>query len=268
MPLSFVSETDDELTCGSSKLHYRIFRPSQSRAGSIVGDFLLRQGHRDVIYFETPSQDSFDWSMRRFEGLQCVFADHGHSHSVYRSQTLPESGSNRMTQTGLDRFTRQADTVPSQCEKNCRQLQPIVDALHTLDTESFFDRRFIDKVRHECVLNLHEEEGVPAIIPLVKRALAHTSATAIVAANDAAAVALLRLCELYGVAIGERLSVIGFDDSTVAVEHHITSYNFDFPAIVHKAVQFLINPRHEFFKGRVVVECEGYVVERRTTVGV
>ena len=59
--------------------------------------------------------------------------------------------------------------------------------------------------------------------------------------------------------------IAGFDNSRIAMEKTLTSYDFNIGALADRAVQFLINPNHDYFKQRPVIRHEGYVVERKST---
>jgi DNA-binding LacI/PurR family transcriptional regulator len=90
--------------------------------------------------------------------------------------------------------------------------------------------------------------------------------SAAVAVNDAVAVPLIDYLKIKKVRIPDDFAVVSFDDSEIAFQYEITSYNFAFPAIAQNVLSFLIRPKASVYAtSDQRMECEGFIVRRETT---
>jgi DNA-binding LacI/PurR family transcriptional regulator len=68
-----------------------------------------------------------------------------------------------------------------------------------------------------------------------------------------------------GVAVPAKVSVVGFDDSPVALLLDLTTYNFNFPGIAAAMVHHVLGGVSALHGTKGPVEIEGYVVERQSS---
>jgi DNA-binding LacI/PurR family transcriptional regulator len=78
---------------------------------------------------------------------------------------------------------------------------------------------------------------------LVQQALADTRVTALVGANDDAGLGILRYLERTHVKVPSTVSVVGFDGTRAGVLAGLSSYDYNTPAFVRAALEFVLNPR-------------------------
>ncbi|MBD3321582.1 MAG: hypothetical protein GF350_10860 [Chitinivibrionales bacterium] len=65
------------------------------------------------------------------------------------------------------------------------------------------------------------------------------------------------------IAVPGRISLIGFDDTAEALQHHLTSYNFNVEALMRLMLNYIVNTR-SVPKKKHPVEVDGMIVERAT----
>lgn len=101
------------------------------------------------------------------------------------------------------------------------------------------------------------------MLPCFEQALADPSITVWIGVNDVFALMALSFLSKAGVRVPEDISVVGFDDSSEAFAHNLASYNFNMPALVHSALDFLFryNPRNRE-PHEPLVEIEGEIMVR------
>jgi DNA-binding LacI/PurR family transcriptional regulator len=155
---------------------------------------------------------------------------------------------------------------------------PIVDKLNKLlDDESgtdyvpeagtpayrLFSNEFVDLLgSHRYRQSIRQ-----AIEPALDRALATASVTAIVAANDFTASVTLDLLRRRGVKVPGELAVVAFDNSELALEQRISSYDFNAAGVASLMVSSIVDPAgvRESRGNQQDIELEGFVMERATT---
>jgi hypothetical protein len=86
--------------------------------------------------------------------------------------------------------------------------------------------------------------------------------TALVVSMDSTAILAMDFLINAQRQVPKEISVIGFDDSRMAHEYGLSSYNFDFAGIAKESLLYLLNPRHQSFAGGSLIECGGIIMER------
>ncbi|MBD3216615.1 MAG: hypothetical protein GF311_28630 [Candidatus Lokiarchaeota archaeon] len=100
---------------------------------------------------------------------------------------------------------------------------------------------------------------------LFEKALQQPEITAWVAANDEVALWALDLLAEKGVRVPKEISVMGFDDRTEALQERLTSYNFNFRAIIPAMIDFVLRKERSLaHRMRKPLEIEGTIIERQT----
>ncbi|MBD3241005.1 MAG: GntR family transcriptional regulator, partial [Chitinivibrionales bacterium] len=221
------------------------------QCGRAVGHYLLEQGHRRVAYI-CPYHGGA-WTRRRVAGIRQVFVEAGVPDAVRvfadeqeRYQDEIEQGRQAMWRAWDKAF--QHNGVD---DAGAAALREVVASLTpALDTQ-FIERTF----RAHCER-------------LFAKARKHDDITAWVGSNDRVALAALEWLARRRIAVPERLSVIGFDDSAGAYQQRLTSYNFDCRGIARTVVARL-TARQAFLGsiGRELerIEPEGFVNVRTTS---
>ncbi|MBD3242520.1 MAG: hypothetical protein GF331_18165, partial [Chitinivibrionales bacterium] len=102
--------------------------------------------------------------------------------------------------------------------------------------------------------------------PLLEEALSDSSITAWVAANDPTAMACLRYLAEQRVRVPQDISLIGFDNSTDAFIHGLTSYDFNCPVVVQRMLAHILDPAslRRIQRGTDPIEVKGFLSRRAT----
>ncbi|MBD3239302.1 MAG: GntR family transcriptional regulator [Chitinivibrionales bacterium] len=230
--------------------HARIFSFSESRLpGRVMGAYLRRRGHRTVAYL-SPLFHS-NWTRNRLAGLRDTFEDSDRRVYAVTRHGDPRDASGAKAQQACEEALgalRAASGrtgpggIPEALVAAVEQLQPLVS------------REFG---------RLHLQSSLEA---LFEEALALTEATAWVAHNDMVGIQALQFLTGRGVAVPGRMSVVGFDNSFAAGQVGLTSYDFDFPALAHLMVDYVLSgPLWRRGKHNVELEVTGSVVERASS---
>ncbi|MBD3240026.1 MAG: GntR family transcriptional regulator [Chitinivibrionales bacterium] len=226
---------------------FRLFRvPLGRRAGEQVGRFLLGLGHRRVLYLATAPLANY--SQTRLDGLREALGDTGDGSIVqvfpvdtkrsmrasdYRTEDLAAA----VAESGLDGKTREALQL---------LLRGETDAVPKMILRQMFVR---------------------SIEPSLERALRLEGCSVWVCENDRLALASLHFLENRNVRIPAQLSVIGFDNSTEASIHGLSSYSFNDEAYIRAMVDTLVSTPERYLRTKPerVTRFDGFVVPRRTT---
>ncbi len=229
----------------------RVFEAaSTGRCGTDVGHYLIRRGHRRVAMFYMPLLD-MRWRKRR-EGVERAFRDAGYDGVV---EPFCPPG----IETARDLSQRQATYVDSTV---LSELTGKIAALYEPARGSY------ESSLKPPGIGDHLLRGamLPALmLPVFERALARDDISAWVGANDEFALLALSFARKKGVSLPERLSIVGFDNSHTAIGQSLSSYDFNTPALVHRAVGYLAGDEAVESHDDAVVEIPGRVIERSSS---
>ncbi|MBD3239827.1 MAG: GntR family transcriptional regulator [Chitinivibrionales bacterium] len=206
-----------------------------SRCGLLTGRYLMNRGHRRLAYVSSSSTGLH--TMRRLDGLRSA------GRELDPTASVPHVNIGFDTDDELRPFS----------------ITDVISAIR--------DRRLRDAVRtHTGRIGATLTDSLlleHARAPLT-RLLRDNDATCWVAADDRTACACLDFLAAAHVAVPDRLSVVGFDDTTAATLHNLDSYNFNYRAVTNAMVSFVAGHSpgtHE--RGRSgPVEIDGTVVAR------
>ncbi|MBD3347397.1 MAG: GntR family transcriptional regulator [Chitinivibrionales bacterium] len=218
-------------------------------AGIQVARYLLQLGHRRIAYL-SPFHDSV-WSPNRLQGLVQVYESAGIADAVvpvvlnnpsivypfYQKAALDKSSLSSL----VDAYNKWKLKAPSYF---ARELDPVFNFQLPVRTIPYAEYR----------QQLHA---------LFAQALKDPGITAWVAANDDVALAALDFLNRKNIAVPGRISLIGFDDTTEALQHHLTSYNFNIQTLMRLMLSYVVNTRSLPQRKRAV-EVDGMIVERAT----
>ena len=221
----------------------RVFSSSIfSSAGLTVGRYLQGRGHRRIAFI-SPFHGDQEWSHQRLSGLQGAFQ--GVADSEIRVASLPHST--------LTELFEPEDRSP----EFAQALEAFNSWRGTLSPEIAWA---VPSGSSKPAPNwLGWGRAYEKLKPLFSDLLADPRITVWVCVNDSVALMAMDFLKRRKVAVGSTLSVIGFDDVREALEHQLTSFNYNIPSCAHAALMYLLNrstPADD------VVEVEGYVVER------
>ena len=211
-------------------------------AGLTVGRYLQGRGHRRIAYI-SPFHGEQEWSHQRLNGLEHAFQ--GIDNSEIRVASLPHSTLTELFEPDdqSPAFVRTVEAFKAWRGSLSPEISWAVPSGSTQSAPNW----------------LGWGRAYEKLIPLFNDLLEDPRITAWVCANDSVALMALDFLNKHKVAVGSTLSVIGFDDVREALEHQLTSFNYNIPSCAHAALMYLLNrtaPRDD------VVEVEGYVVER------
>jgi DNA-binding LacI/PurR family transcriptional regulator len=199
-------------------------------AGRAAGLFLTRKGHRHAAYFTNFSRDR--WSRNRLLGLRETFRT-GRPDASVSYYSTPAEPSEAVTKrvSGLTGGPGADASPPGRRLREVLRLYRIREG---------------NRARYEQVFD---------------QALG-TDATAWVCDNDLAGIAALDFLETRGVAVPERIAVMGFDNTAEALRRGLTSYDFAIPRLAEMMVRYATEGTKTREGGE---DLERYIVERGST---
>jgi DNA-binding GntR family transcriptional regulator/DNA-binding LacI/PurR family transcriptional regulator len=212
-----------------------------------VARYLLETGHRTIAYI-TPYRH-YDWSSKRQKGLEETFAAAGFPNAVRAFELEPvELSMLKPVDTGLvktasDTFAQSMDTVAP----------PARRAIHNRTTVTL-------EALYADIQRIHASD------PVLSEILKHKDITAWVAANDITASIALQSLRNKGVRVPAEIGLVGFDNSSRALEQRITSYDFNIRGIIQAAFGFILGQSPaEARKMARGMRIEGIVIERTSS---
>lgn len=242
-----VDGTTPDLVTRTGRHPVRTFNlGSETDAGSAVGRYLLRLGHRRIAYISAVHGHA--WSQTRLDGLHRSFESEPDTSvfaAVIDSAGLPES----------------ANVLPRDIRRSVGSFLPAGASPGDVSDREFdvilAAARQVSRSRH-----LRE-----ALTPLAESCLQREGISAWVTANDEHALHCLALLEHRRVAVPRDLSVVGFDDSLDALDRQLTSYCFDVRTLGRAMVDHVLGSLPESLQrhGLAPVEIEGFLTVRRTS---
>jgi DNA-binding LacI/PurR family transcriptional regulator/DNA-binding transcriptional regulator YhcF (GntR family) len=242
-----------EFSLPASRGGYRNVRSFTSSAGHdharAVARRLLAGGHTGIAYI-SPFHRA-QWSQNRLEGLRAVFSSAG-----YEGQPR---------EYVLDDFSARLDYYShARSKSNSESMQSVYSQWRNaipVDYCTRMDRHF----GAEFEMLLSEAEAYRQVKRLCSKALGDASITAWIAANDLTAVMALEFLREARVAVPEKISLISFDDSSIAVTNNLTSYNFNLSTVAAAMISHALNrsiPGQ--YKRAQKIYISGTVIERGT----
>jgi DNA-binding LacI/PurR family transcriptional regulator/DNA-binding FadR family transcriptional regulator len=219
--------------------------------GVAMGRYLMELGHRRIAFLS--AIHGSEWSQSRLAGLRRAFAA---TNSI----------------DAVTAFTLDEARTPSELDSDAGGV-PILAMLSRLKRAIPMSPRDETAFRALQITEPHVEWGHEIAVlfehmkPLMQQALECPGITAWVAANDFGALACLDFLANAGVSVPGDISVAGFDDRPPAFKRRLTTYDFNYKAVIHTAVMHILDPGNAVFrassKARMVID--GYVVPRDTT---
>jgi DNA-binding LacI/PurR family transcriptional regulator len=231
----------------------RISMTLSDMSGYAVGQFLLKLGHRRVAFVHTMPPPYEKWAARRLAGLQRAFRTVGLDDAVMVAtpQQKPDVlSSQAQVEHDVERALRANAGV-----SYIPRLGTKAFGLLSSDLQSFLLELRQRHARGEC------------LAPLLARVLADREVSAIVASSDNVAdVCLDQLAARY-VAVPGRLSLVSFDNTELALERQVSSYDFNTTRVASLVVSSVLKAqaRRRARARPGPVEIQGFVVERATT---
>jgi hypothetical protein len=225
-----------------------LFRPSQAQPGREVGRHLAAMGHRRIAFVHPGPME--DWARLRYESLRREIAPLGGAVTClpFREPSWDEMPQGRL---GIEKILEMF--IPRD--------QP---GMHLSQLTSRIENELGSRLADLLMRRISWQTLHPAF----EKVLADPGITAIVGARDIIAADCIEYLRAKGVAVPQRISVAGFDDTDEASQLKLTSYNFNNEACVEAMLARLLHPRlHRQEKGadRHCVETSGYLVPRETT---
>lgn len=241
LPCAFLEEGERRrLPSSLSKCRHFSFAGSP-HAGRVVGRYVYGLGHRRIGFLSCNSRT--EWSRARLAGLRqacgggAVVTEHTVPIPSATGAAAPE------TNRGRNRaFAALAATLGFGHLSGHRKGALIGDVLRTVGKH----------LRHSAI-----EAAVAGLVAQARAA----GCTALVCANDSAALAALDILRARGVSVPEEISVVGFDDTLEAHQVRLTSYNFGALQAARALVNHVLSPRTRRQR-QERVEVDGFVVKR------
>jgi DNA-binding transcriptional regulator YhcF (GntR family) len=254
--VALLNDSDDPAAAapGTVPAHWRRFTMTVSDVcGYAVGRYLLQRGDRCAAFVLGTHPSQATWANARLAGLRRAFADAGAPEGVVL--VAPELPAAEISQSPpiLDKLSRLLDD-----ESGTDYVPQAGTPAYRLFTNEFVDllgsHRYRQSIRQ-------------AIEPALDRALAAATVTALVAANDFTASVALDLLHRRGVQVPGELAVVAFDNSELALEQRISSYDFNAAGMAALMVSSIVDPAgvRTSRGNQQDIELEGFVMERATS---
>lgn len=218
-----------------------------------VSQYLLGKGHRHIAFF-SPFHRAL-WSQQRFSAITGMFSAAGNATGV-----MPFV---------VSKYAYQWDYLKSQEHQN--DLRTLVKQYNEwkLEANSAFLQQF-GNLGYSIFNYITEGNCASGLIynkmkPLFEEALDKKNITAWVMANDFTATIALDYLKDRGIRIPEDIAIVSFDNTLDAMEHHLTSYDFNNHGIISVMLRYILAPNT--IKNRRkggCIEVEGTLVVRRS----
>ena len=215
-----------------------------SACGRDMGRYLLRLGHRRVLYLGFSPLP--EWSAARLQGLREAFAEAGIADGVTEMTVGPE------TPEGFG-------GVPFYVDRLNPSDEPPYGREETMQA--------LRRVEALIVRSVLEVRRAPRLARALTAALRVPGVTAWVASHDELAIACLSFLEQQRVEVPQKLSLVSFDDTPQALYHGLTSFSFGLRAIAARLVDTVLTSPAILKRGMQVgaFEAPGTVSERRSS---
>lgn len=269
--------------------HLRVLRICRDRAGEMVADILLRQGHHRIAYITTYYH--YEWAQARYAGLARFYQQYGSPESVVELfsfgeiadmqdlaiaiMALPRNDlralySDRLSKEEMAGMLKNADRVERLRLKEklgADAAVPTISAVaHMLAKLAKQEHdRYVYERMLERLLNISGDRSMGLYLhPFFKKVLSRSSATAWVCSDEHTARAALSFVRDQGKRVPEDISIVGFENWSAGYESQLTTYDFNMHGMVQQALQMILDEK-TLKKTPAISEVDGYVVERRTT---
>jgi len=253
IPVALLDETGDkippELVLRDS---LRVFPlASTKRAGKIMAEFFLMQGHQKAAFISPFHQTT--WSRQRWEGVAEAFVAAGAEIVLFDSH--------------LDEFY-------SEISEEVRTVQTLVESMaSSLQNNDRYAKDFLPLV-NELSRNVSLIESAALgrqLEPLLDEAYACENVSLWIGVDDTVALHCLqylkkKTSEKMGV-----IAVAGFDNSPESFYRKLTSFDFNTNAVMRAVIQYLVSPEIDQKQAKGIIrerEIEGVIVERESTLGI
>jgi len=217
------------------------------RAGMDVADYIFKRGHRKVAYISPAHIPA--WSRYRLNGLVERFNDYNLKNAI-KTFTIDRpliTSSKSAYMSLMDQMMKPyaTDTV--------RKEQSIfVSAMYALAEQNFIE--------------YHRVSQRELLTPFFEQALQEKDIFIWVCANDFTAFNAIDFLNRNDIAVPEKISVIGFDDTYQSHLRKVSSYNFNAQSILHQMLQYICRSELQRRKQLHTIEVPGFVVERDTVI--
>jgi DNA-binding transcriptional regulator YhcF (GntR family) len=236
--------------------YFRLFTVTTSmHPPQWVGRYMLNLGHSEIAFI-SPFHKAL-WSQQRLRGIKELYRDAGLVNNVHPFV--------------LDRYAFQWDYLQEDFD-NPEDIKALIAGYNKW--QNYADSKFIRKFGHYNYTifkylsewNCATGEIYHRMMPLFERALENKRISAWVMANDYTATLALDYLKKNNKRVPEDLSVISFDNTIDAMENQLTSYDFNLNGIVSIMLRYALRPSSVASpQGKVAVEAEGTIIERRST---
>jgi DNA-binding LacI/PurR family transcriptional regulator len=259
------------------------------RAGEMVGEHLLRNGHRHIAYV-APNYN-YQWAQDRYTGLVRFVKQYaGRTGEVVlyaQSEIVDLSDlvmdllrlSRDRIQT-LFRTNRSAEDVEAMLARSdSRNGRRLIEASAD-DSQAFTIR---SEARHLCTLAKQpfnpyfftmlfetmygraSTYGLELYMqPFFKQILSNSRVTAWVCSDDKIALLALPFLAQSGISVPRKIALAGFNNWPDDYIAGLTSYEFSMDSMIRNALQIIMDKKR-LKSAPTISEVDGYVVERRTT---
>lgn len=253
IPISILEETGDFFgpIPKTKNKNIRIFPiGATSLASQQIGNYLLDLGHRQIAFISAWQKAT--WSQSRHQGLcnACALVKNSKVHLFADNRF--SAGEIHLENIKLE---ESIERVPS--------IEEIIKTYTLFSPEQAESIALRAKRTFQSSIYWHRLEIF--LQPLFDQAISNEKITAWVCADDRMSFLALRFLRKNGVAVPEKISVVGFEGAPESYDEGLTTFNFDLPGITQAMIAFICNPGFFPVKNGIVLEKNGYLVIRKTT---
>ena len=227
----------------------RVFSLARNvEASTAVAGFLLARGHRKVAFIS--GHHGMQWSRIRFDTIRDRYRNAGLNNGVAcfaADRQVLDIRRNALRNRALEKIMRPSTAILKRMG---------------LENSRFFEVSLEGSLRRF----LGNSTLYRTLLPLFEEACRHEDVSAWVCVNDVTALLALEYLRTRRIAVPEKLSVIGFDNSPEALASNLTSYSFNPDRLAHAMVHHILFPGSSSSPRAVprLTEVKGRIVERGT----
>jgi DNA-binding LacI/PurR family transcriptional regulator/DNA-binding transcriptional regulator YhcF (GntR family) len=271
------------------KSNFHVLRIAGEKAGEMVAQTLLMQGHRQFAFI-TPYFNQH-WVQHRYQGLRRYVQQYGKLKAtveLYALHELTDQTDLTLAALGLgpkamaalykgllspdevhgllDRFNQEKWLNLASGMRHAPGMEIIRKTARFLSTLS--DRsKNPSHFNHlmEALQYIASNQSIEAYLqPFFQGLFKKTSATAWVCSDDKTALTAVTFLRSMGKRVPEDVSVFGFDNWRAAAEEGLSTYDFNMNGMIQQALMMILDDK--ILKStRAISEVDGYVVERTTS---
>jgi len=231
---------------------------TSSKSGELVGNYLIGLGHRRIGYIGDTHEQA--WSQNRFRGLEMAYRVAGFENAVIPFVTHSDLWILKQFGDEQKELSKVLEAVLSHAKITKPELKAVLETVGTAGSDV---ARYATQIIR--LYNAAKEETV--LHSCMKHALSCKGMTALAGATDTVAVFAQDFFKQHNRRVPQDIAIVGFDATEASSHAKITSYDFNFPAIIEAALEHVLSPvsKKRFRSQAIIQEIDGFIISRHST---